>query len=281
MRTQLFSWLVLCSLAFVFATSSVRAAQEKIAGKIIAAKVHGTVTALNKADNSSKVLHDSDALSEGYVVTTGQKSSVVLLFANGSAVNLSADSTLSIDEFLLDPFDAKYSAAEAKEEPSTSVTTLSLQRGELVGNVKHLHRDQGSAFTVNTPVGAAGIRGTTFQFALGTDDSGKPYVRFSTSEGTVYLTALDGAERLIPAGKSVNITFETTTSPTGVQTIVPGSVKVSDVGDIPLAVQAVIAQAVQAIIQANPALINPTTTPTSPNATTPPVNTTPGDGNGG
>jgi hypothetical protein len=281
MRTKFFSWIVLCSLAVVFATASARAAQEKIAGKIVAAKVRGTVTALNKADNTTKALHDSDAVSEGYVVTTAQKSSVVLIFANGSAVNLASDSTLSIDEFLMDPFDPKYSAADATAEPSTSTTKLSLQRGELVGNVKHLNRDQGSSFTVNTPVGAAGIRGTTFQFALGTDDSGKPFVRFSTSEGTVYLTALDGAERLIPAGKSVNITFETTTSPTGVQTIVPGSVKVSDVGDMPAAVQAVIAQAVQAIIQANPALINPSGTPTSPNATTPPVNTTPGDGTGG
>ena len=181
----------------------------------MAAKVRGTVTAHNNADSTNRELHDSDAISEGYVVTTAQKSSVVLIFANGSAVNLASDSTLSIDEFLMDPFDEKQAAADAKAEPSTSTTKLSLQRGELVGNVKHLNRDQGSKFTVNTPVGAAGIRGTTFRFALGTDDAGKTYMRFSTSEGTVYLTALDGAERLIPAGKSVNVTFETTTEAAG------------------------------------------------------------------
>ena len=274
MRTKLFSWILMLGVAVLFAASAQAAG--RTAGKIVAAKVHGTVTALNKADNSSRELHDSDALSEGYVVTTAPKSSVVLLFANGSAVNLSADSTLSIDEFLQDPFDPKYSVAEAKEEPSTSVTKLSLQRGELVGTVKHLNRDQGSSFTVNTPVGAAGIRGTTFQFTLGTDDAGKPFARFSTAEGTVFLTSLDGTERLIPAGKQVSVSFETTTSATGEVTIVPGSVKVTGVDDMPAATQAAIAQAVQAIIQANPAILNPPAP--APNATTPPVDTTPGDG---
>jgi hypothetical protein len=275
MRTKLFSWVLLCGVA-LFSAAVVSAAQEQIAGKIIAAKVRGTVTAHNKADNTNRELHDSDAISEGYVVTTAQKSSVVLIFANGSAVNLASDSTLAIDEFLMDPFDPKYSAADAKDEPSISTTKLSLQHGELVGNVKHLHRDQGSSFTVNTPVGAAGIRGTTFQFSLGTDDAGNPYVRFSTSEGTVYLTALDGTERLIPAGKAVSVTFATTTNAAGETVVVPGSVKVTGVEDMPPATQAAIAQAVQAIVEANPNIANPGGN--SPNATTPPVNTTPGDG---
>ena len=275
MRTKLFSWILLCGAAVLFAAMA-PAVQARSAGKIIAAKVRGTVTATSKADNSRRELHDSDALSEGYVVTTAQKSSVVLIFANGAAVNLSADSSLSIDEFLMDPFDPKYSVAEAKEEPSTSVTKLSLQRGELVGNVKHLNRDQGSSFTVNTPVGAAGIRGTTFQFSVGTDNNGKPYVRFSTAEGVVFLTAGEGVERLIPAGKEVSVTFETTTSPTGQVVVVPGSVQVTGVGDISAATQAAIAVAVQQIVQANPAIVTPPAP--SPSATTPPVNTTPGDG---
>ena len=273
MRTKLFSWVLLCGVALFF-TGSAQAAQT--AGKIIAAKVHGTVTAHNNADNTNRELHDSDAISEGYVVTTAQKSSVVLIFANGSAVNLASDSTLAIDEFLMDPFDPKYSAADAKEEPSISTTKLSLQRGELVGNVKHLNRDKGSSFSVNTPVGAAGIRGTTFQFSVGTDDAGKPYVRFSTSEGTVYLTALDGTERLIPAGKEVSVTFETTTNAKGETTVVPGSVKVTGVEDMPPATQAAIAQAIQAIVAANPTIATPAGN--APNATTPPVDTTPGDG---
>jgi len=277
MRTKLFSWLLLCSVALFF-TAPAQAAQEKIAGKIIAAKVHGTVTALNKADNSTKALKDSDAVSAGYVITTGPNSGVVLLFANGSAVDLSADSVLSIDEFLMDPFDPKYSISEAKNEPSTSVTTLSLQRGELVGNVKHLNRDQGSSFTVNTPVGAAGIRGTTFRFALGTDAAGKPYMKYSTSEGTVFLRALDGAERLIPAGKEVNINFDTATDAAGLVTIVAGSVKVTGVDDMSPETQAIIARAFQEILRALP---NLNRSGLGPRALPPREQTTPGDGRNG
>lgn len=260
-------------VAVMFAASG--QAANRVAGKIIAAKIHGTVTALKKADNTSRELHDSDAISEGYVVSTSQKSSVVLLFANGAAVNLGANSSLSIDEFLLDPFDPKYSIAEAKDEPSTSVTKLSLERGELVGNVKHLKRDQGSSFSVNTPVGAAGIRGTTFKISIGLDDAGKPFVRISTSEGTVFLVSANGVESLIPAGKEVNVTFEVTTNAAGEPTIVPGSLKVTGVEDMPPATQAAIAQAFQEIVQANPAIIAPGD---APRATTPPVETTPGDG---
>jgi hypothetical protein len=273
MRTKLFSWVLLCVVSVFFAATA-QAAQ--VVGKIVAARVHGTVTAVNQLDKSRRELRDNDAVSAGYVVTTAQKSSVVLIFANGSAVNLASDSTLSIDEFLIDPFDEKQVAANANAEPSTSTTKLSLQRGELVGNVKHLNRDKGSSFTVTTPVGAAGIRGTTFQFSLGTDDAGKLFARFSTAEGTVFLTSLDGTERLIPAGKQVSVSFETTTSATGEVTIVPGTVKVTGVEEMPAATQAAIAQAVQEIVQANPAILNPPAP--APKATTPPVETTPGDG---
>jgi hypothetical protein len=276
MQNKFASWMLLCVGALLFAATG-QTVQARTAGRIIAAKVHGTVTAIQKSDNARKELHDGNEVSEGYVISTAAKSSVVLLFANGAAVNLAGDSTLSIDEFLMDPFDPKYSVAEAKEEPSTSVTKLSLDRGEFVGNVKHLRRENGSTFTINTPVGAAGIRGTTFQFTIGVDSAGKPFVNFGTAEGLVSLTSLDGIERLIPAGKTVNITFETTTTATGEVAVVPGSVKVSGVEDMPATQQAAIAKAVEVILTTQS---NPTTPAPAPTATKPPVETTPGDGKG-
>ncbi len=276
MQNKFASWILLCAGALLFAATA-QSAPERTAGRIVAAKVHGTVTAIHKADNLRRELHDSDSVSEGYVITTAPKSSVVLIFANGSAVNLASDSSLSIDEFLMDPFDPKYSAADAKEEPSTSVTKLSLERGEFVGNVKHLHRDNGSSFTINTPVGAAGIRGTTFQFSIGVDSGGKPFVNFGTAEGLVSLTSLDGVEHMIPAGKVVSVTFETATNPTtGEVTVVAGSVKVSGVADMPAAQQAAIQQAVEQILTAPPS----PPPAAAPDATKPPVDTTPGDGKG-
>jgi hypothetical protein len=47
-------------------------------------------------------------------------------------------------------------------EPTTSTTKLSLRQGELISNVKKLKKDAGSSFEIKTPVGAAGIRGTSF-----------------------------------------------------------------------------------------------------------------------
>ena len=171
MRKNFFSLMLAGTLAVLLAPSTQAAAPQTV-GRIVVAKVKGTVTGLNKTDNSSRTLHDSDAISQGFVVSTAEKSSAVLLFDNGSALNLGPNTTLSIDEFLIDPFDPKNAVADAKEEPSTSVTTLSLARGEVVGSVKHLHRDNGSSYTVNTPVGAAGIRGTNYAAILGTGDNG-------------------------------------------------------------------------------------------------------------
>lgn len=271
MRTKLFSWMLVCGLA-VFLTASAHAAQDRIAGRILAAKVRGTVTALHKADNVSRELHDNDAVSEGYVVSTGPKSSVVLLFANGSAVNLGADSSLSIDEFLLDPFDAKYSAANATEEPSTSVTSLSLARGELVANVKHLHRENGSTYTVKTPVGAAGIRGTTFRIVFHTDATGNLSYALGTAEGIVAVTGANGTERSVPGGKEVHATFDVAP---GTTTIVPGSLKFEGVGDISAETQAAIAEAIAEILAAEGGDFD---SGAAPGAIVPPSNTTPGDG---
>lgn len=278
MRTKLFSWVLLLSVTLMFVASG-QAAQTRTAGKIVAAKVRGTVTAFNKADNSTKALRDSDTLSEGYVVTTAQKSSVVLLFANGSAVNLSADSTLSIDEFLMDPFDAKYAVAEAKEEPSTSTTKLSLQRGEFVGNVKHLHRDQGSTYSINTPVGAAGIRGTTFVMALTVTADGKVMFTLGTAEGLVGFTDLLSAQLDIPAGKAVEVSFEIySNDPQGRTGVMPESIHISGIKDLTAEQQAAIARAMQEILDSNASRLDPSR---SPNAIPPPVETTPGDGRSG
>lgn len=267
--------MLFCAGVLCFAAAA-STALARTAGHITAAKVHGTVMAIHKADNTSRPLQNGSTLTEGYIVTTAKNSGVVLIFANGAAVNLAAESTLSIDEFLMDPFDPKYSAATAKEEPSTSVTSMSLVRGELVGNVKHLHRESGSTFTINTPVGAAGIRGTTFHFVVLTDVAGKMSVSFGTEEGLVSVVPLDGLERLVPAGKALGGTFAGTVDlATGAVTVTPGSLVMSGLADISAEEQAAIAHAMEEIFSANAASINPGS---APDAVPPPVNTTPGDG---
>ena len=289
MRTKLFSWMLLCAAAVLFAVSAQAAEQDRVAGRIVAAKVKGTVTALNTTDHSTRELHDSDAITQNYVVTTAQNSSVILIFSNGATVNLAQGSTLAIEQFLQDPFSTSYSMATATEEPSTSVTKLNLVRGELVGNVKHLHKEgaNGSSFTVNTPVGAAGIRGTTFRIVFQPDSSGKALFSLSTAEGEVILTGTTAQNTNVPTGQQVVVTVDVTVDPvTGKVTLNSPPQFVTQ--GIPADAQASIATAAQAIVTANTSVIFTSAT-TSSSGTPPPTSngtpsaqqqqqTTPGDG---
>ena len=294
MRTKLLSWILLCGVAVFFAASA-QAQQGRVAGRIVVAKVKGTVTAVEKTTNVRKELHDNDAITQNYVVTTALDSSVILVFSNGSTINLAQDSTLAIDEFLQDPFSSQYSMATATEEPSTSSTKLTLTRGELVGNVKHLHKDAGSSFSVNTPVGAAGIRGTTFRIVFRPDSSGKAFFTLSTAEGVVILTGTNSATQQVPVatGKEVVVTVEVNVDVTTGAVTITAPPQIQQATSIPAATQATIAAAVQQIVQTNTAVIftsattsntpAPTTTPTPPPATpptasTPASQTTSGDG---
>src|SRR5690606_6455820 len=82
--------------------------------------------------------------------------------------------------------------AEMTEEPSVSRTKLNLTRGELVGNVKTLRKEQGSSFTVQTPAGAAGIRGTTFRIVFRPDGTGRAFFTLTTLEGEVGFSTVTG-----------------------------------------------------------------------------------------
>ncbi len=293
MRTKLLSWMRLCGLAALLTATAATAQvpQGRVAGRIVAAKVKGTVTAVNTADHSQRELKDNDAIAQNYVVTTAQNSSVILVFSNGATINLAPDSTLAIEQFLQDPFSTSYSMATATDEPSTSVTQLALVRGELVGNVKHLRKDgpNGSSFTVNTPVGAAGIRGTTFRIVFRPDSSGKAFFSLSTAEGEVILTGTTAVTTPVPTGQEVVVTVEVTVdAKTGVVTVTAAPTVVTQ--DIPPVTQAAIAVAAQEIVTSNAAVIftsvsTNTNTPAPPPAPEPPPappappdNTTPGDG---
>lgn len=282
--------MLLCAAAVLFAVSAQAADQARVAGRIVAAKVKGTVTALNTTDHSTRELHDSDAIAQNYVVTTAPNSSVILIFSNGATINLAQNSTLAIEQFLQDPFSTSYSMATATEEPSTSVTKLNLVRGELVGNVKHLHKEGGNAssFTVNTPVGAAGIRGTTFRIVFQPDSSGKALFSLSTSEGVVILTGTTGQDTEVPSGQQVVVTVDVTIDPvTGVVTL--NSPPQFETQGIPADAQASISQAAQEIVTSHGDVIftSPTTStggapPNPTNGTSPNAQdqntTTPGDG---
>ncbi len=153
-------------------------------GQIIAAKVTGSVTmSVNGA--AAVKLNNNDPVPEHATVNTEDDASVVLVFSNGATTQLGAGTQLVIDQFLQDPFSAAIKVADLDGEPTRSRTKLKLTHGELVGNVKHLKHDQGSTFVVDTPVGAAGIRGTTFRIVFRPNGTGLAFFSLSTVEGNV------------------------------------------------------------------------------------------------
>ena len=152
--------LVVCLLSM---PSLLQAAME--AGIIKAFRVKGGVQLIDDSTGASSPLGNGQTFSQGYTVTTGENSSVVLLFSNGASVIVNAKSVLSISKFLQEPYDpglGEFTSLDA--DPSQSDTLLKMDYGEIIGNVKSLL--QASNYIVDTPAGSAGIRGTTYRIKI-------------------------------------------------------------------------------------------------------------------
>src|SRR5688500_1949088 len=183
-----------------------------LGGGITAANVRGTVRKVNLIDKSESPLRNGEILFQDNGIITGPgDSSVVLVFANGSTVRVGNESRLEIKEFMMDPLQADIpNVAALTNEPTVSRTNLRLEFGEMVGNVKTLNRAAGSTFSVSTPAGAAGIRGTTFRIVYRPRGDGQAFdYTLSTSEGVVLFegTTLNGAAAIdVSLGQEILLT---------------------------------------------------------------------------
>ncbi len=277
----------LCALVL-----SVPAIAQTAAGAIKAVRVQGEVSKLTK-DGQSVALTEGARLTESDTVVTGRSSSVVLVFMNGSTIRLAPESKLSIDEFKMDPLDSAIKVSELTAEPSKSKTELNLSYGELVGEVKTLNKAAGSTYNIKTPVGAAGIRGTTFRIVFQPTGDGKAFTfTLSTAEGVVLFTgtvAGTGNPVDVPQNQEVVVTANVDPN-TGVITV-----------SAPVSTQPISPEAASAIQEAATAIIqtqqqtnfstgdqqsgstppaNNTPTGTQPTAQPTTLRTTPGDGSG-
>jgi len=249
-------------------------------GQIRAVRIVGEVKVVHSSNPAAIELHNNDALAQGDIVTTAKDSSVVLVFSNGSTINLGQDSRMAVDEFLQDPFSQEVKVSQLTNEPSASHTKLTLTYGELVGNVKKLHGE--SSFLVQTPVGAAGIRGTTFRLVYRPSGTGQAFFTLSTASGEVIFQGATGAPVPVPANKEVDIQV-TVDAAGNVQ-----STQVTSQDISPEAAQVIEQQVTQAVDSIKDTVF-PTTQnapggnqpPATPPPPQPPPNTTPGDGQTG
>ena len=311
MQTKLSLWLSLIALLAVFtceaaaqglAGAPVAPASGQLPGTIRATRVEGEVKYVEIATGAEKPLKDDMVIGQGTIVRTGANAKVVLLFSSGASINLAHTSELNIETFTQDPFAenaTNYAVAKETEEPSVSTTAITLTQGELIGNVKKLKRGGAveSKFTVKTPVGAAGIRGTTFKVTYRPSGDGRTFTfSLTTLQGDVVVTLATGTVNAPAAGVSVTdskeivltnvevnpvtnqITATTSTGQTAAVTAPPPPV------DAPVTVVAQVTAVAQQLVQAvanvvfttpPPAPVNPTPTPTGTPTPTPPPTSDP------
>jgi hypothetical protein len=263
--------------AFVATALSLTASAQTAAGQIKAAKVEGQVTKIS-ASGASVPLKSGDTLAESDAVLTGKGASVVLVFSNGSSVKVGSESRLAIDEFKMDPLAEEIKPSELKGEPSVSKTTLNLAYGEMVGDVKKLNKS--SSYSIKTPVGAAGIRGTIYRIVFKPSTDGKAFFTVSTAEGHVVMQGITDTDIPVDEGKEVVIQVDTDNP----------SNPVIVTQDIPAATKALITAAAQVITEEVAKTVIPPATDTSTdtsdkkqqstdtNPAPPPPNLTPGAG---
>ena len=143
-------------------------------------------------------------LQKGDIILTGPNSTASLAFSNGSVLQVQSDSKFSIEEYLQKPWDFDEAAFKKLEkEPTSSQTKLKLDYGDVICNVKKL--SSASEMTVSTPLGVAGIRGTTFKLSVRLDSKGKPQnSKLSVVEGAVAFSKPGESKPPIVTGGSVS-----------------------------------------------------------------------------
>jgi len=134
-------------------------------GSVIVIQTKGLVEAIspNGAKLKEPVVRGS-VLPEGYSIKTNLFSESVLLLSNGTTATIQENSVFKLIEFKQKPFDTQnQSFGQLENEPSTSQVSIEMEIGSLVVQTKKLNKT--SSFSIRTPTGTAGIRGTQFQLA--------------------------------------------------------------------------------------------------------------------
>ncbi len=165
-------------------------------GAYSAGAVKGDVSYSDSSGGSFSPLASGTALSQGAVVKTGADSSVSIVFSSGSVLLVESDSTVQVSKFQQEVFSGPIAA---DVEPSVSDTQINVVDGSVIAKVAKLKK--GSSFAVNSPVGAAGVRGTTFRV---TYNAATKTLRVFTVSGKVVTKSSSGtAETNVDAGTQV------------------------------------------------------------------------------
>ncbi|WP_334319603.1 FecR family protein [Termitidicoccus mucosus] len=142
------------------------APSEKNDGAILVIRVTGVAYATGPGGAARTPLAKGARVVAGQTIITDKNASVMLVLSNGATLTIAGGSELAVEEFSQQPFAGTFRVTEISREPTASTTRLHLKRGEIISDVKKLNTEDGSSFSIKTPVGVAGIRGTAFRLGF-------------------------------------------------------------------------------------------------------------------
>ena len=140
-------------------------------GAVLVLSVEGQVSKIENLERERTVIKPNQIISPGAVIATGSNSKAVLLLTNGSTLSLGSDARLELRSFFQERFDASNLKLDSLDkETSAGMVLLDLRVGDLVVDVKKLEKK--SNFEITTPLGVAGIRGTSFGLNVDSGSTG-------------------------------------------------------------------------------------------------------------
>ena len=172
-------------------------------GNIQVQKVQGKGVKVVGADGKTANLNAGDFVRQGVKIVTGPEGSAVLIFENGSLVQVEPNTEFSIEKFQQDPFssaDVDFSTIE--DEPSKSSTRIGVLQGEISFDVAKLKKN--STYEIITPVGVSGIRGTG-GFVKSSPNNLNQAASFGLFEGSATFTSSSGQTQVVNQNQSIGI----------------------------------------------------------------------------
>jgi hypothetical protein len=166
---------------------------ERKPGITVIVEATGSVQIIEAPGQPARPVQKGERLPEGGFLITGSDGRVDLAFSNGAFMQIQENSRFGVGEFQQEAYEFVFSNSQAvskrdleesvadesliaaldasegtwnkmEQEPTTSVTRFELEYGTIIGESKRLR--PGSRMDIVTPIGVAGIRGTTWRLTL-------------------------------------------------------------------------------------------------------------------
>ena len=175
----------------------------KILGTAVVVQTAGSDLKVLGSDGVWRPLKRGEFLRQGQKILTGPDSTVDLLLDNGSSIHAMPETELSIDRFLVEPFQQSGVDFKAlKKEPTRSVVRLGISQGTILLNVTPL--DERSVFHVVHPSGTVRVVGTGFFVNVLPGAQGSA-VSVGVSHGEVQVTSPSGVRQSVKSGQAVGL----------------------------------------------------------------------------